>query len=200
VGLVAGGLLAFAALLTAGLVPASIANRLADVGDFVTVTDVRGATITVDNFAILERLAHWQAAVAMAQDHAWLGVGLGNYGAAYPAYALLNWPNPLGHAHMIYLNMLAETGVLGLSAYIALWLAIFALTMRAVNRANPAPTDGLRRGLAVGMLGTWTHLTVHQVVDSLYVNNIHLLLAVLLGLLVALVSHAPLSNVEPSPG
>ena len=181
VGLVAAGLLAFAALLSAGLVPASIASRLADVGDFVTVTDVRGATITVDNFAILERLAHWQAAVAMAQDQPWLGVGLGNYAAAYPRYALLNWPNALGHAHMIYLNLLAEVGVAGLAAYLVLWLAIFALTMRAVGR-----TDGLARGLAVGLLGTWTHLSVHQIVDSLYVNNIHLLLAVLLGLLITL--------------
>ena len=190
-GLVAAGLLSFAVLLSAGLLPASIANRLADVGDFVTVTDVRGATITVDNFAILERLAHWQAAVAMAQDNPWLGVGLGNYGAAYPQYALLNWQNALGHAHMIYLNMLAETGVIGLSVYIVLWLAIFALTMRAVGR-----TDGLRRGLAVGLLGTWTHLSVHQIVDSLYVNNIHLLLAVLLGLLIVL-ADAPRG--QPSP-
>lgn len=194
VGLVAAGLLAFAALLSAGLVPASIANRLADVGDFVTVTDVRGATITVDNFAILERLAHWQAAVAMAQDHLWLGVGLGNYGAAYAQYALLNWPNALGHAHMIYFNMLAEIGVVGLAAYLVLWLAIFALTMRAVGRA-----DGLRRGLAVGLLGTWTHLSVHHIVDSLYVNNIHLLLAVLLGLLVVLVSPSFSSTLEPTP-
>jgi hypothetical protein len=184
--LVAAGLLLFAALLQADLVPASITARLADVGDFVTVTDVRGATITVDNFAILERLAHWQAAVSMAQDHPWLGVGLGNYGAAYPQYALLNWPNALGHAHMIYLNVLAETGVVGLSAYLVLWLAVFALTMRAVARS-----DGLRRGLALGLLGTWTHLSVHQIVDNLYVNNIHLVLAVLLGLLLTVARPAP---------
>ena len=180
VGLVVGGGLLFLGLLRAGLVPASITTRLADVGDIFAVSDVRGATITVDNFAILERLAHWQAAASMARDHPWLGVGLGNYGAAYPLYSLLNWPNALGHAHNIYLNTLAETGVLGLAAYLILWLSIIAFTMRAIGRA-----EGLRRGLLVGLLGTWAHLSVHQLVDNLYVNNIHLALAVLLGLLVA---------------
>jgi len=99
--------------------------------------------------------------------------------APCPRYALLNWPNALGHAHMIYLNVLAETGVIGLTAYLALWLAVLALTVRVIGRS-----DGWRRGLALGLLGAWVHLSAHQVVDNLYVNNIHFTLAVLLGLLV----------------
>jgi hypothetical protein len=35
----------------------------------------------------------------------------------------------------------------------------------------------------VGLLGAWAHLSTHQVVDNLYVNNLHLTLAALLGLL-----------------
>jgi O-antigen ligase len=178
-----GGALALG-LLQAGLLPASIANRLADVADFTAVTDVRGANINDGNFAIIERLAHWQAAEAMARDNPWLGVGLGNYGAAYPRYALLNWPNALGHAHMIYLNVLAETGVVGLSAYLALWVAVVGLTLSVIGRS-----DGWARGLALGLLGAWVHLSAHQVVDNLYVNNIHFTLAVLLGLLVVLAQH-----------
>jgi putative inorganic carbon (HCO3(-)) transporter len=183
----------------AGLLPGAIAARLADVTEFVAVTDVRGASITTENFAIIERLAHWQAAEAMAQDHPWLGVGLGNYAAAYPRYSLINWPNALGHAHMIYLNVLAETGGIGLAAYAALWLGVVALTLRAIGRAR-----GVERGLALGLLGAWAHLSVHQIVDNLYVNNIHLTLAALLGLLLSLPGAAPASHPEraahhPSP-
>ena len=192
-GLVLSGALLFLGLLRAGLVPGSLLARLTDVGDLFAVSDVRGATITVDNFAVLERVAHWQAAAGMARDDPWLGVGLGNYGAAYPLYGLLNWPNALGHAHNIYLNVLAETGVLGLTSYLILWLAIIALTMRTIGRS-----DGLRRGLAVGLLGAWAHLSVHQLVDSLYVNNIHLALAVLLGLLVAEIRGALPRPPQPS--
>jgi hypothetical protein len=79
------------------------------------------------------------------------------------------------------LNVLAETGVLGLAAYLLLWGSVVVLNMRVLQR-----TIGLARGLALGLLGTWAHLSVHQLVDSLYVNNIHFLLAGLLALLVVL--------------
>ncbi len=166
-------------LLRAGLVPGSIAARLGDLSEFATVADVRGANINDANFAIIERLAHWQAADAMAREHVWLGVGLGNYGPVYAQYALLNWPNALGHAHMIYLNVLAETGVVGLLAYLLFWGSVVAATLRMIARRS-----GPARGLALGLLGAWTHLSVHQLVDNLYVNNIHFTLAALLALLV----------------
>jgi O-antigen ligase len=179
--LVAGGGALAAGLALAGLLPASIANRLGDLTEVTTVADVRGVEIQAENFAIVERLAHWQAAAGMARERPWLGVGLGNYGPVYPRYALLNWPNALGHAHMIYLNVLAETGVLGLAAYLLLWGSVVALNLRVIRQSS-----GLTRGLALGLLAAWAHLSVHQLVDSLYVNNIHFLLAGLLALLVML--------------
>jgi O-antigen ligase len=167
------------------LLPGSLTARLAQVGDFINATDVTGIDITGDNFAIVERLAHWQAAEGMARDYPWLGVGVGNYEVAYPRYSLINWPIALGHAHMIYLNVLAETGLVGLAAYIVLWVAVLALTMRTIGRAH-----GLARGLALGLLGAWVHLAAHQIVDDLYVNNIPLTIGALLGVLVVL-SRAP---------
>ncbi|MBF8283440.1 MAG: hypothetical protein HW378_2355, partial [Anaerolineales bacterium] len=176
-------------LARVGLLPASLTARLADAADFTTVADVRGVNINDANFAIVERLAHWQAAAEMARAAPWLGVGLGNYSAAYPTFRLLNWPNALGHAHMIYLNVLAETGVIGLITYVILWGYIIGLTMRVTSRA-----DGASRGLALGLLGTWAHLSAHHIVDNLYVNNIHLLLAALFALLVH-ISHQPKDSV-----
>jgi len=167
------------ALNQAGLLPASITSRLVDIANFTAITDVRGVLITDVNFSIVERLAHWQAAVRMAEAHPWLGVGMGNYEAAYSAYHLLNWPNALGHAHMIYLNVLAETGVIGLIAYLGLWIAIFGLTLQVIGRAH-----GVTRGLALGLLRAWAHFSAHQVFDNLYVNNIHFTLGALLALLV----------------
>jgi putative inorganic carbon (hco3(-)) transporter len=169
------------ALAVNNLLPASLTARLAQVGDFINVTDVTGIDITGDNFAIVERLAHWQAAEGMVRDYPWLGVGVGNYEIAYPQYSLINWPLALGHAHMIYLNVLAETGLVGLAAYSVLWLTVLALTLRTIGR-----THGLARGLAVGLLGAWVHLSAHQIVDDLYVNNIPLTIGALLGVLYVL--------------
>lgn len=175
--LLLGGVLLLGGLRL-GLVPASIAERVTGFSEDLRFGDVRGEDINDDNYAVLERLAHWQAALAMAEDHPWLGVGFGNYEPAYADYALINWPYPLGHAHNYYLNLLAETGVIGLVAYLVLWTAVFWQTIRLIQQSH-----GWRRGVALGLLGVWSALTVHHLVDKLYVNNIYIQLGALFGLL-----------------
>jgi len=169
----------FLALYAAGLLPARVVARLTEFAAEVRLQDVRGVGINSANYAVVERLAHWQSAVEMWRAHFWTGVGLGGYEPAYPKFALINWPMALGHAHNIYLNMLAETGLLGLTVYLFLWGWVFWQTWRATRRAS-----GLARGVAVGLLGAWTQLSVHHLFDNLYVNNVHLLVGLLLGLLV----------------
>lgn len=184
-GLLIGGVAVMLLALQIGWLPASIANRLTGFMDFTQTFDVRGADIAPDNFAVVERLAHWQTAQEMARYHPWVGIGFGNYEPVYPGYALMNWPHALGHAHNYYLNLLAEVGVLGLAAYLGLWLTIAWLTWRVTRRA-----EGITRGIALGMLGAWVHLSVHQLVDNLYVANLHLHLGALLGVLAILAMSA----------
>jgi O-antigen ligase len=165
--------------LASGLVPASLASRLGDFTNEISgFQDVRGVIVTDANYAVIERLAHWQAGLAMAAANPWLGVGFGNYEVAYPQYRLLNWPIPLGHAHNYYINMAAETGIIGAGVYILAWLAIFVLNIRLLGRLS-----GVERGLALGLLGTWTYLSVHSLFDKLYVNNLFLQVGALIGIL-----------------
>ena len=178
--LLTAGLLFFAGLQLR-LIPASVADRLVNFSQDLQLGDARGVDITDLNYAVVERLAHWQAALDMAQESLWLGVGFGNYAAAYPRYALINWPDALGHAHNYYLNLLAEVGVIGLSAYLGLWLLIFWQTGRLLRQFN-----GAERGIALGLLAVWTALSVHHLVDKLYVNNLYLHLGGMWGLLVLL--------------
>ncbi len=165
-----------------GWIPESISSRMVGFFDeLTTVTDVRGAELTDSNYAVTERIAHWQSALEMARERPWLGVGFDNYEVAYPVYALMEWQNPLGHAHNYYLNLLAETGIVGLGAYVLAWLAIFALTIWQWRRSH-----GVERGWCIGLLGVWTYLAVHSLVDKLYVNNMFLHIGCLLGLLAIL--------------
>ncbi len=176
----AAALVFFAA--AAGLLPGSIIERLSSAfSDTFAVSDVRGVDITTENYAVIERLAHWQAALEMARQHPWIGVGLGNYETRYPDVRLLNWKFPLGHAHNFYLNVLAETGMIGLCAYLVLWLAVFVLTWRTRRHADP-----VARLTAAGLFGVWCYLSVHSLTDNLYVNNLFLHLGVMLGLLAVL--------------
>lgn len=172
----------FVLLWLTGVLPAPISNRISSsTAEFFAFEDVRGVDITPANYAVVERLAHWQAALDMAAAHPWLGVGMGNYEVVYPQYRLINWIEPLGHAHNYYLNILAEAGIIGLLGYGKAWLIIMWANWRA--RRHP---DFLARCVLVGLLGTWTYLGVHSLFDNLYVNNLFLHLGLMLGVLAIL--------------
>ncbi len=175
--LVVGAVALVGGLYATGRLPASIVNRLTGFLSYTQFQDVRGVGITDANFAVVERMAHWQAALAMWRSHFWLGVGLGCYEPAYPAYRLINWPIALGHAHNVYLNFLAETGLVGLTAYLAWWGTLVVGLVVALRRAH-----GWSRALAIGLLGAWTHLAVHSLVDNLLVNNVNLVVGVFVAL------------------
>jgi len=170
-------------LYNAGLLPAAIADRMTSFLAYTRFEDVRGVGINDANYAVLERMAHWQAALEMWRARFWLGVGFGCYEPAYSAYRLINWPFALGHAHNYYLNMLAETGLLGLVAYLLFLGSVFWGLWRASRRLA-----GWQRGLTLGLVAAWAHFAVHSLVDNLLVNNVHLHLGALLALSAWLIS------------
>jgi O-antigen ligase len=181
--LLVGGMGLAAVLLFAGMAAglgpaAAVVERVAGFSEDLRFGDVRGVDINDANYAVLERLAHWQAAMDMARDHLWTGVGFGNYEVAYPAYALINWPDALGHAHNYYLNLLAEIGMLGLLAYLVLWGVVLWQSLFLLQRL-PWP----ERGIVLGLTSSWIALSVHHLVDKLYVNNVYIHLGVMLALL-----------------
>jgi len=121
------GLLAVAALgaieaILAGLIPVYIFNPL------LAKLGLIGISLMYPNnqtFSTAERLAHWIAGLHMFFDHPLLGVGIGNYPDAYSHYFVTIFTDPLGHAHNYYINIAAETGSIGLIAYLLFLLAIF---------------------------------------------------------------------------
>lgn len=181
------GFLALALLLhSVHFLPPILAQRFAGLSAYFALRDVTTAEVTEGNYALIERLAHWQAAVKMWADRPWLGVGIGNYAVVYPAYGLPHWPQPLGHAHNTYLNFGAETGLVGLVCYLIFCTAALWQALRATQS-----TSGLSRAIALGTLGALAHLSVHSLFDNLYVHTMYLQIAVLLGLLAVIDPHHP---------
>jgi putative inorganic carbon (HCO3(-)) transporter len=182
-------LLTFALAGTDWLPPA-LAERATDFLPYINVinVNVRGVEITDANFAVIERLAHWQAAYEMWADKPWLGQGVGNYAAVYPAYYIPPWTEALGHAHNLFLNTLAETGVIGLIAYLLFWGQAVWLTIQATLRSS-----GLWRGVAVGTLGVLVHLHAHNFFDNLYVHGMYLHVALMLAIAAILSNPSPVT-------
>ncbi len=175
-----GGAASFLAL-NLGLIPASIRNRLFGFLSTFQFRRVSEITLTPQNWAVVERLAHWEAAISMAAEKPLFGVGIGNYAAAYPDHMNPNWLEPLGHAHNIYLNVFAEMGVFGLIGYVLFWLPVFWLAFDLASKLT-WPLRGIPLGLFAGYVG----LSVHHLLDNLYVNNNLTYLGVTFALLILL--------------
>jgi O-antigen ligase len=134
--------------------------------------------VTNANFSAVERAAHWLAGVRMFATHPFLGVGIGNYSVAYPAYHPRGWYASLEHAHNYYINIAAEAGIVGLTSYTlmvgsALWY-IYAIVRRT--------RDNVCFAVALGALGALVTTSFHNIFDVLYVHG----MATLLGSILAL--------------
>jgi O-antigen ligase len=156
--------------------PSVIVERLTDFASYWGVWDVRGIEVTPQNYAILERVAHWQAAWGMFEASPWLGVGIGNYSATYSQYALPGWGDSLGHAHNFYLNILAEAGLVGLVGYLFFWGSCLWAAWRTLRM-----TRGINQTLTLGILGVIVAFSIHNVFDNLYVHGMNLHIAALVG-------------------
>jgi O-antigen ligase len=194
------------ALAMAGLLPPNIAARITSATDNFGIFDVRTVQLSSENFAIVERMAHWQVGWWMFADYPFLGVGPGNYPAVYEQYYIPPWREPLGHAHNYFLNMAAEAGMPGLLALVlVLALAFKELRQRIQlidHFLSTAPTDGptgegtaqeigldpafslpLGRALALGLIGSLTLISTHSMFDNLLVHGVGIQIGVLLGLI-----------------
>jgi putative inorganic carbon (HCO3(-)) transporter len=180
--IVAGGAALVVAVLvldSVQLVPTAVSARLAQVVQYFGLFDASRVVPTPQNWAIVERMAHWQAAWNMYMARPILGVGPGHYALAYPEFRVNDfWIYPLGHAHNIYLNVMAETGFLGILAYLGQWVAWLAVIL-AGRRRSRSPID---RALAAGILASFVAVAVHNSFDDLYVHGLNAQFGMLLGL------------------
>lgn len=166
----------------------SLAQRALGMGGGVSGLNVAQVEPTDDNWSVVERLAHWQAAWRMFEDRPWLGVGFGNYEVVYGNYSLPRWSDPLGHAHNYYLNVLAESGIVGLAGYVVLGFAAWVSVARAWRSGS--------RGLLLAAIGALAYLSVHSMVDNLYVHGMQ----VLVGLALAAPTWSAGEDAATTPG
>jgi putative inorganic carbon (HCO3(-)) transporter len=131
----------------------------------------------MDNFSIAERVAHWSAGWEMFLSNPVLGVGAGNFDAAYRSYYLHPFEKPLGHSHNVFLNFGAETGF---GMLVFLLLMVWAIWL-AVCGVRGARGSGLEWA-SIGALGGLTALTAQNLLDSLFVSGMGLVFALLVGL------------------
>ena len=151
--------IAAAAVLVVLLAPAAWHDRVADAG-------------RLDRPEIATRLDFWDAAVSMFQASPVLGVGLNSFDVAYvdldttgrsflPGSGLA----PPESAHSLYLNTLAEQGLVGVAA-----LAFLVLAAGRMILALRRSADARIRGFGLGLLGAGIVLLVSNLFDVTFVD------------------------------
>jgi O-antigen ligase len=176
-----GGVLLILLLIASGhgnLLPTLLTERFTSVASELRIFDVRHVMVTPANFAVVERMAQWQTGASMFMDNPVFGVGIGNYNAAYAQYHIFPWIHSPGHAHNYYINIAAETGILGLLAYLGLVIMIFVQGFKAVSKT----ADPLYRAVAVGALGICGAVAAHNFFENLHVLSMGIQWATVLAL------------------
>ena len=163
------------------LLPAMVSERLAQITSYFGLFDVRTVVLTPLNWAVVERMAVWQAAWGMFEAYPFLGVGPGNYVASYPAFAMPGWKDAMGHAHNLYLTILAEMGAVGLSAFLVFWIVAVWTVWRRWRAARASP-EWWQRAIPLGVLGVLAQVSLHNFFDNLMVHGLNVQLALLLAL------------------
>ncbi len=164
------------ALLALVLLSPQVRDRIERTTHVVTAADQQEGV----DVALSGRTRIWSAAACMVRTHPVNGVGARGFREAFPACdpepgVRAAWgEGPALHAHQIVLEILSETGVLGL----LLWLAGAAMAWRAWRYADATARDRARPAmlaLAVTVFPLNTHLAFY----STFWGGLTLLLAAL---------------------
>lgn len=168
-------------VLTIGVVGYGVAFALSR-GDYRATNEFIGHVMLADlgkqSESIEGRLAAYARSLQGFHESPILGVGIGNYGPWSKFYPPVPPPGGWPIVNNQYLETLAETGIVGLSALGLVILTVFARTLVAFKHAKDLFLQSVLVGLSAAFVGI---LVQYNFMSTLYI--IHVWIAI--GLLVA---------------
>ena len=132
-------------------------------GPSAEVTE-EGLQVTLQDLAdpatMALRLTYWRVGWRMFRDHCWTGVGLKNFGIAYPKHQYLG-AGEVKEAHNSFLQVFCETGIVGGLLMLAFWawVAVWGAG-RVLGQA-----DRSERLILTGLLGGMLAFLAHSAID-----------------------------------
>jgi O-antigen ligase len=143
----------------------------------------RFSTIHVGEVTVDRRVSMFRGAMHLFADHPITGVGLGALVAAYPRYETFYDGKLVDHVHNDYIELLAETGLLGgICGLVFLWI-LFRQAKVCYATEQGHFSRALHAGAVTGACG----MLVHSFVDF----NLHIPSNALLFLLLAHLATSP---------
>ena len=104
--------------------------------------------INTDLYSWVTRLEAWRILIEIVKVNPILGLGFGNYYWITPLFPILGWEVSF-NSHSQYIDILAQTGILGLMCFLWFLLEVGRLGWRMRDRVP----DGFPRAYVYGALG-----------------------------------------------
>lgn len=139
----------------------------------------------IEQLAQPDRPLYWQAAINMFNAHPVIGVGTNTFVKAYSTYCVPG--DPFAHvgpyAHNQYLHLAAELGLLGVTVFVLVLVAVFRALARGLAARDQAPLESaVSAGLGAGLVG---YLFVGGFESSIFHARGSLIFWFLAGLIIA---------------
>ena len=120
----------------------------------------------VDSFTEITRLAIWAGAWLIFMGHPVAGIGYGNFKTVLAA--TISVPDGfMLDAHNLYLELLAETGILGLAAFAML----IVICLRYARRMQRQSQDLMESAVGIAVIAAIAGLLVHGPVEYVFHNS-----------------------------
>jgi O-antigen ligase len=138
--------------------------------------NARIKSIAVINVSSWERLNLWRESLSIAEDFPVFGSGLNTYSAIAKEYKI----TPIGgiYPHNSFLHMLAESGVVGLTAFIILVGYGMGIALQALRSTNNSFVLGILAGIVSFLVQSFFDV-------NLYALQLAIFFWFMLGLLVS---------------
>ncbi len=137
----------------------SIRDTMSRIDSRSVVTD-RGTDITISELAdpasMRLRVSYWRVGMRMFLDNPLTGVGLGNFGVAYPVYQGTT-DGDVREAHNSFLQILCETGIVGGMLFVIFWGVVLLSLLSALLKEQDKLHFILLAGGFCGLLAFLGH-------------------------------------------
>lgn len=200
IGLIVSGVFTLLFIGHKWLVGATLALPLGVTGVMYLSTNVISRLTSITNFSDSStsyRIGIWKSTLAMLKDTFFYGIGVGSgaFDAVFPYYALSGITRA-EHAHSLYLQITAETGVFTL----IIFLTVALLTVQKSLSFVKTSTVEKNRHYALGLICGIVAFLLMGLTDHVFYNyRIYLLFWLIVGLSSAHIMTAKESSEENSP-
>ncbi len=99
------------------------------------------------------RLNLWRTTVNISMDYPLTGIGEDNFDYYFEKYKVEGYYDATGHPHNDYLNVLVNSGIPGLAAFLSIWIIIIWIGFKTVKNSKDPFLRELSLGSTLAIIG-----------------------------------------------